>query len=162
MEHVSPWQFFTLSLFLHLYRSTNTISPPDLCPIMQDLNPIQLSRKIDYCLSLKTSINERDLIQDAFQKLPLDRRSINQSFKHPNEPTCLDIGVKLPSSTVDGMVQLATWTAAGYKKKTNAGFDISLPIPLMAVYGDIWQLWIGFSLNGKIVSSRSKLCNHLY
>ena len=96
--------------------------------------------------------NDMKIIYQAFARAEDNAASLNQSLSYiKNHPLILDIGVKKPLQTRDPRVQLAIWASSALLKKRLHGWDTSMPMPAIAIDGHVWDYYIFFEQNNKLV-----------
>ena len=112
-----------------------------------------ISRMVDWCLALKLSFNEKVTISQAFSTVLAGQRSLNQSLSYIHKhPIFLDIELKKQFAARDPEVQLAIWASAGMLKRKEHGWDTSLPMPGITVYGHTWTCYLFFPQGSQLVN----------
>ncbi|KAL8917571.1 MAG: hypothetical protein Q9208_007854 [Pyrenodesmia sp. 3 TL-2023] len=132
--------------------STVSISPHSLCPTSLVDVFAPLDKTIDFALALELSEDEKRILQAAGHQYHMQPPSINQTVNWTSwAPMFADCEVKIDQR--DPLIQLATWIAAHFEKRTIEGYPTEVPVPAIAIYGDLWHLWIAYCIK---VSAKEK------
>ena len=132
------------------FQSSTTveISPSSLCPTSPDGLFKDLDKRIDAAFGLNLSSEKREILgqgvyySDGEQSIP----SINQTASFVNFiPMFADFEVKRPNTARDPLIQLGTWAAAEFKKRTQEGYSLDMPILAIVIDGDIWYSHLVFA-----------------
>lgn len=84
------------------------------------------------------------MLQAAGYKFHMQLPSINQTVHWTSwVPMFVDCKVKIDQR--DPLVQLGTWIAAHFEKCALEDYPTDVPVPAIAIYGDVWHLWIAYS-----------------
>ena len=145
-----------------------SIEPEDIRPLMSDGQRIDeygasqassddgktIGKMIDWCLGLRLQDSDEYILQDAFTTMDPCERTLNQSLEFICRfPLFLDIEIKKAHAACDPVVQLAIWASASLLKRKHHGWDLSIPMPAIAIDGHQWDYIIFFPFKGeKLVS----------
>lgn len=111
------------------------------------------TRMVDFSIGLILKREDEILVKEAFSNMPDHGQSLNQSLSWIRAfPLILDIELKRANSSRDPLVQLAIWKAGAYRKMLFHQWDLTMPMPGITVDGSIWELYLFFPLNTKLVS----------
>ena len=117
-------------------------------------SPSTTSRMVDISIGLDLNENDEDIVVSAFSKLPDHAQSLNQSLSYiKGNPLLLDFELKKVYADRDPRVQLAIWKVGGLKKMQYHGWDTSMPMPGITVYGDEWTCYLFFVRGSGLVGS---------
>ncbi|KAH0538813.1 hypothetical protein FGG08_004589 [Glutinoglossum americanum] len=126
---------------------TANISPTHLLPTSATGQPTTRKR-VDYILALLPPHSILSAIEKAFQVLPDDARSINQSLSNSTSkmPIIANFGVKKSCESEAPIVQLGIWSAAGLAKMKEMNIDKNGPglVPGITVVGHDWRLYFAY------------------
>ncbi|KAL9030031.1 MAG: hypothetical protein Q9196_001805 [Gyalolechia fulgens] len=126
--------------------SSVPIAPHCLCPTSIADVYNDADRKVDYGLAIQLDYEELITLQTAVDNYRVaGGASINQTqgwtaFKPIFSCT------EVKNDARDPLVQLGTWIAAEFEKRSLEGYSMDFPIPAIAIYGDEWKLWIAYSV----------------
>ncbi|KAL8989208.1 MAG: hypothetical protein Q9177_001856 [Variospora cf. flavescens] len=124
--------------------SSVSIAPLSLCPksVVDDFK--DANKKVDYALALKLTHEEELTLQSAVTEyLVPGGASINQTQGWTaTKPMFEHTEVKVDAC--DPMIQLAVWICAEIKKRSLEGYNLNLPIPVIAIERDHWSFWIAY------------------
>ena len=140
-----------------MLSTTINIQPDNLAPVpYKRPEKAKVKRKrIDYILGLKLTNEEKKKLNQRSAFVDSKFQSVNQGCNKSinNCPNFLDVEVKKMDSR-DAKVQLAVWTAAGYKKKRFHGWSTELPMLALGIQNHEWRLHIGACFQQDLVSKK--------
>ena len=134
------------------YRTSTGIDPVNLAPV--DSKGKFINRRVDYGYALNVSEDDDPEFIAEIEKVWHKRGekpdiaiedSISQGTTHEvrERPIYCSIEVKTPSSNKDPTIQLAVWTAAGFKRWQQIGSQSNVPFVFCwSIKGSMWQLHI--------------------
>ena len=115
-----------------------------------------MGRMIDWCLALSLTEEQTEHVNKQFTEVKFNERSLNQTRSYIKScPIWADIEIKKTLTTRKPEVQLAIWACGGFLKRKHHGWDVTMPMPAIAINGDSWSFYIFFPLNSDLVSLSS-------
>ena len=108
---------------------------------------------VDLSIGLDLDEDEEEIVDIAFNKMPDNDQSLNQSLSYIKDtPLLVDIELKKLWGDRDPRVQLAVWKAGAFEKMRYHGWDTSLPMPGITVNGSEWDCFLFFVRDSDLVS----------
>lgn len=111
-----------------------------------------MGRMIDYCVGLKLSEDEKDIVTGAFRSLPYQQNTLNQTLSYIHSPLFIDIEMKKRNQLRPPEVRLSIWACAALRKRQQHGWNTELPMPAITIEGHTWTYFLSFERDGELVS----------
>ena len=109
---------------------------------------------VDLSIGLDLEEDDEDIVDAAFNKMPDNDQSLNQSLSYVKDtPLLVDIELKRTYADRDPRVQLAVWKAGGFEKMRYHNWDTSMPMPGITVNGSDWDCYLFFVRDSELVSA---------